>query len=53
MDSIMRAALNMAAAYHTPVDYWIGIPVAEFCQWATTARDMTAEAQRSESQQRI
>ena len=46
----MQAALSMASAYHTPVEYWLRRPLWEFMQWAEVARGMAAEARE---QQRI
>lgn len=37
---IMQAALTMAAGYHTPVDFWLNLPLAELHQWAVVAKDM-------------
>jgi hypothetical protein len=53
MESIMQAALNMAAEYHTPVDYWVSIPLVELRQWANTARGMVEERRRASNQQKI
>ena len=51
MKALMQAALSMANAYHTPVEYWLRRPLGEFMQWAEVARAMSAEAARD--QQRI
>jgi hypothetical protein len=53
MESIMQAALNMAAEYHTPVNYWVNIPLAEFSHWANAAKGMADERRRVSNQQKI
>ena len=39
----MHAALSLSAAYHTPVDFWINLPLVELYTWATTAREIAEE----------
>jgi hypothetical protein len=39
----MHAALSLSAVYHTPVDFWISLPLVELYDWATTARDIAGE----------
>ena len=48
MKTLMQAALSMASAYHTPVEYWLSLPLPEFLQWAEVAKGLAAEAARGE-----
>jgi hypothetical protein len=47
----MHAALSLSAAYHTPVDYWINLPLSELYAWAAVARSISEE--KAPSQQSI
>jgi hypothetical protein len=49
----MQAALNMASAYHTPVDYWLSLPLPELLEWAEVAKAMAEETRRGSNQQEI
>jgi hypothetical protein len=53
MRSLMQAALSMATAYHTPVDYWLSLPLPDFMEWAEVAQQMTEERRRASNQQEI
>ena len=39
----MQASLSMASVYHTPVDYWLSVPLLELQEWADVAREMSEE----------
>ena len=39
----MHAALQLSANYHTPVSYWVGLPLAELYAWAQAAREISEE----------
>jgi hypothetical protein len=39
----MHAALSLSANFHTPVDYWVNLPLGELYTWASTARELAAE----------
>lgn len=41
--ALMHAALSLSAAYHTPVDFWINLPLVELYTWASTAREIAQE----------
>jgi hypothetical protein len=43
MKTLMIASLAMSAAYHTPVAYWLSLPLFEFMQWAAAAKQMNEE----------
>jgi hypothetical protein len=49
----MHAALSLSAAYHTPVDYWINLPLAELYTWAAVAKGIAEERAPSSGQQEI
>lgn len=46
----MHAALSLSANFHTPVDYWINLPLGELYVWATTARDLAGENAQDKGQ---
>jgi hypothetical protein len=48
MKALMQAALTMASTYHTPVEYWLSLPLGEFLQWAEVAKGMAEEAARNQ-----
>lgn len=39
----MQATLQMSSAYHTPVGYWLELPMVELMQWAMTGKEMNEE----------
>jgi hypothetical protein len=47
----MHAALSLSAAYHTPVDFWISLPLAELYAWSVTAREIAQEGSAAASGQ--
>jgi hypothetical protein len=49
----MHAALSLSAAYHTPVDFWISLPLSELYTWAATAREIAQEGSAAARGQEI
>lgn len=47
----MHAALSLSAAYHTPVDFWISLPLPELYTWSSTAREIANEGAASRQQE--
>ena len=49
----MHAALSLSAAYHTPVDFWINLPLSELYTWAAAAREIAEEKTAADRGQTI
>jgi hypothetical protein len=40
---LMRTALSMSSAYHTPVDFWLAQPIEELHDWVAAASVLAKE----------
>jgi hypothetical protein len=43
----MKSALSMSSAFHTPVDYWLSLPLEELYSWIMAANAVNDERNKS------
>jgi len=39
----MKACLTMSSSFHTPVDYWLNLPLSELHSWVAAAHELNKE----------